>query len=159
MKTILAPVDFSEVSEAVVNEAAALARALDGRVVLLSVVQAPVVLNEYAALLDVAEIAAAGEKKAARQLEKLEEDLRNQFVKAESVLVHGMPVANIVAQAEKFDADYIVMGSHGHTAFYDLLVGSTTHGVLLRAKCPVIIVPAAKNEAKPRRKEKRTTTA
>ena len=24
---------------------------------------------------------------------------------------------------------------------YDLLVGSTTHGVLLRAPCPVVIVP------------------
>jgi len=37
-----------------------------------------------------------------------------------------------------------VLGSHGHTAFYDLLVGSTTHGILLRAKCPVLIVPANK---------------
>jgi nucleotide-binding universal stress UspA family protein len=36
------------------------------------------------------------------------------------------------------------MGSHGHTAFYDLLVGSTTHGVLMRANCPVVIVPPEK---------------
>jgi len=35
-----------------------------------------------------------------------------------------------------------VVGSHGHGAFYDLLVGSTTHGLLLRASCPVLIVPA-----------------
>lgn len=159
MKTILAPVDFSAVSEAVVREAAALARAFDGRVVLLAVVQAPVVLNEYAALIDVAEIAAAGEKNATRQLEKLEDELRNQFIKAESVLVHGMPVTNILAQAEKLEADYIVMGSHGHTAFYDLLVGSTTHGVLMRAKCPVVIVPAVQSEAKSRQKEKRSAVA
>ena len=59
----------------------------------------------------------------------------------------------IVEQAEKSRADYIVMGSHGHTAFYDLLVGSTTHGVLMRAKCPVLIVPAAKEKKRrdPRR--------
>jgi nucleotide-binding universal stress UspA family protein len=36
------------------------------------------------------------------------------------------------------------MGSHGHTAFYDLLVGSTTQGVLKKAPCPVLIVPAEK---------------
>ena len=60
---------------------------------------------------------------------------------------------NVIEQANTCDPDYIVMGSHGHTAFYDLLVGSTTHGVLMRAKCPVVIVPSAKGEAKPRKKE------
>lgn len=154
MKTILTPIDFSNISEAVVQEAAALARSLDGRVVLLSVIQPPVVMSEYAALMDIAEITAAGERNAARQLEKLEDALKNQFVKAESIQVTGSPVTNIVEQAEKLEADYIVMGSHGHTAFYDLLVGSTTHGVLMRAKCPVVIVPAVKDEAKSRRKEK-----
>jgi len=30
------------------------------------------------------------------------------------------------------------MGTHGHGAIYDLLVGSTTHGVLEKAPCPVL---------------------
>lgn len=159
MKTILAPVDFSKVSEPVVKEAAALARALDGRVVLLNVVQPPVVINEYAGMLDIAQLTAAGEKNAARELEQLEDRLRNAFVKAESVQVTGTPIAHIIEQAEKNDADYIVMGSHGHTALYDLIVGSTTHGVLMRAKCPVVIVPAVREAAKPRKQEKRTAVA
>ena len=58
----------------------------------------------------------------------------------------GAPIQHIVRQAAS--ADYVVMGSHGHTALYDLLVGSTTHGVLMRAKCPVVIVPAAAKPAK-----------
>ncbi len=154
MKTILAPIDFSAVSEAVVAEAASLARAHQGRVVLLSVIQPPVLLAEYAPLIeDLAEMTAAGEKNAALQLEKIETKLAADFVTAESVQVVGPPVAHIVEQAEKCDADYIVMGSHGHTALYDLLVGSTTHGVLLRAKCPVVIVPAVK-EAKPQKAKK-----
>jgi nucleotide-binding universal stress UspA family protein len=157
MKTILAAVDFSQVSKSVVSEAAALARAFDGRVVLLSVVQPPVLLSEYGAMVDVAQITAAGEKNAARQLETLEDTLKNQFIKAEAVQVTGAPVANIVEQAEKNEADYIVMGSHGHTAFYDVLVGSTTHGVLMRSKCPVIIVPLVKDDLKPGTKEKRAT--
>lgn len=155
MKTILAPVDFSEVSKSVVSEAAALARAFDGRVVLLSVVQPPVVLSEYAGMMDVAQITAAGEKNAARQLEALEDTLKSEFIKAERVQMTGAPVASIVEQAEKHEADFIVMGSHGHTAFYDLLVGSTTHGVLLRSKCPVVIVPAVKEESKLRKRTKR----
>src|SRR5688500_15892232 len=101
MKTILAPVDFSEVSKSVENEAAALARAFDGRVVLLSVVQPPVVLSEYAGMMDVAQITAAGEKNVARQLEALENTLKNEFIKVESVQMMGTPVASILEQAEK----------------------------------------------------------
>ena len=156
MKTILAPIDFSKVSNAVVNEACELARALEARVVLLAVVQPPVVVTEYAVMIDnIAELTAAGEKNAARQLEALEEKVKSEFVSVESVQVVGAPVANIIDQAEKFEANYIVMGSHGHTAFYDLLVGSTTHGVLMRAKCPVVIVPSAQEKSSVKRKIER----
>ncbi|WP_414661036.1 universal stress protein [Horticoccus sp. 23ND18S-11] len=161
MKTILAPVDFSGASDAVIAEAATLARALDARVVLLNIVQPPVLTAEYAPLLqDIAEITAAGEKNAARQLEKLEEKLKGEFVTVEGVHAVGAPIAHIIEQADKVDADYIVMGSHGHTALYDLLVGSTTHGVLMRAKCPVIIVPAVKDgKVRKRKSDSRKTVA
>jgi nucleotide-binding universal stress UspA family protein len=144
MKTILAPIDFSRITNAVVDEAVTLAKAVDGRVVLLAVIQPPVVMSEYAAMMDIAELTAAGERNAARQLEQMEKTIKPRSVNTECVQVVGSPVTHIVEQAAKFEADYIVMGSHGHTAFYDLLVGSTTHGVLKRAQCPVVIVPAAR---------------
>jgi nucleotide-binding universal stress UspA family protein len=145
MKTILTPLDFSDVSEAVVAQAAAMARALQGRIILLSVIQPPAITHEYAAIVDnMAEITAAGEKNAARRLGKIQSDLAEEGIPSEAVHLCGAPIPLIVEQAEAFAADYIVMGSHGHTALYDLLVGSTTHGVLMRAKCPVLIVPAAK---------------
>jgi nucleotide-binding universal stress UspA family protein len=150
MKTILAPLDFSRVSEAVVAEATALARALDGRVVLLAVIQPPVVNYEYAAVMDnLAEITAAGERNAERRIAEIEEKLKAAGVPSESVQVVGGPIPLIIEQAKKVDADYIVMGSHGHTAFYDLLVGSTTHGVLMRAPCPVVIIPAPHQAKRP----------
>jgi nucleotide-binding universal stress UspA family protein len=149
MKTILAPVDFSPITDNVIAEATALGRALAARVVLFTVVQPPPALTEYAPLLqDIAQVTAAGEKHAIRQLEKLERTLQMEFVTAESSHAVGSPISLIVDQAQRCGADYIVMGSHGHTALYDLLVGSTTHGVLMRAKCPLVIVPATKG-AKP----------
>jgi len=156
MKTVLAPIDFSKVSESVVREAASLARALDGRVVLLAVVQPPMVFSEYAGLADISAIAAAAESNATRGLEKFAEQLKNQFIKTSIVQVTGVPVGHIIEQAVRNEADYIVMGSHGHTAFYDLLVGSTTHGVLMRSKCPVVIVPAEKTEPERPKKSLRT---
>lgn len=153
MKTILAPVDFSGATEAVVAEATALARALDGRIVLLTVIQPPAITNEYSALMDnLAEIVAAGEKNAAKRLAELESKLKAEQVPVETMQLNGPPIRLIVEQARKLDADYIVMGSHGHTALYDLLVGSTTHGVLMRATCPVVITPGPKEPPKKAKK-------
>lgn len=151
MKTILAPIDFSSISDAVIKEAATLATALGGRIVLLTAVQPPVVMTEQAAMMNLSELMAAGEKNAARQLAAAEDKLRLQTISVTSIQVTDSPVAAILEQARECQADYIVMGSHGHTAFYDLLVGSTTHGVLHRAPCPVVIVPAAKDFASPRK--------
>ncbi len=46
------------------------------------------------------------------------------------VQINGAAVSGILETADRLKADYIVMGSHGHTALYDLLVGSTTHACL-----------------------------
>ncbi len=148
MKTILTPVDFSSATAAVVAQAVSLAKAMSARIVLFNVIQPPALIEEYGALLEnIAEITDAGEKASARHLARLQQQLERRGV---TVLTHqatGAPVPHIVEKAAAVKADYIVMGSHGRTAFFDLLVGSTTHGVLRRAGCPVIVVPAAKAKA------------
>jgi universal stress protein A len=142
MKTVLAPIDFSPVSERVVERAIALARATGARLVLLHIVAPLPIIGKNLALTAVgAELAAAAEKGAANKLAKLQRSLRDEGVTAHAVHVRGDPRECIVEQAERLTADYIVIGSHGHTAFYDLLIGSTANGVLKRASCPVVIEP------------------
>jgi len=151
VKTILAPIDFSGISDSVLEQATELARALKAKIVLLNVIQPPVITSEYGPFLEnITEIVTVGEKAAAKQLTRLQEKLAAEGIETDTLQFSGAPVPNILKQAEKLDVDYIVMGSHGHTAFYDLLVGSTTHGVLLRATCPVMIVPAKKEGRKVR---------
>jgi len=74
-------------------------------------------------------------------VEHLEKALAAKGVPVKTRLVDGYAAGNIVEQAGELQASYIVLGSHGHTAFYDLLVGSTTHAVLKKAPCPVVVVP------------------
>jgi nucleotide-binding universal stress UspA family protein len=146
VKTILAAVDFSGVTGAVAAEAATLAHATSGRVVLVSVVQPPAIVSEYAPLMEnIATLQAAAEKSAVTRLRDLQRELEARQIASEIVCLTGSPIAHLVEQARLMHADYIVMGSHGHTALYDLLVGSTTHGVLMRANCPVVIVPRARD--------------
>jgi nucleotide-binding universal stress UspA family protein len=143
MKTILVPVDFSPATARVCTAACHLARLMGGRLVLLHVVPPPpALMNDYYAFDTghLAQAVAAVEKDAARRLAALARRCAARCP-TKAVRVSGQPVAGILAQATATKAAYIVLGSHGHGAVFDLLVGSTTHGVLRKARCPVLVVP------------------
>lgn len=63
----------------------------------------------------------------------------------------GLPVTTVVAEGvaaqaladAAADAGVIVVGSRGHGAFAGLVLGSVSHGVVHRARCPVMIVHRA----------------
>jgi nucleotide-binding universal stress UspA family protein len=57
-------------------------------------------------------------------------------------LLRGNPADEIVAYSDTVDADLIVMGSRGHGAVLNALLGSVSHGVLHEARRPVLIVRA-----------------
>ena len=57
----------------------------------------------------------------------------------------GTVVDEILKQADAVNADFIVMGSHGHGAMYSLLVGSVTEGVLKRSARPLLLVPRSRS--------------
>ena len=156
MKTILAPIDFSPASRPVVAEARALATALKGKIIFLSVVQPPAIVSDYGPLLEnVVEFVAAGEKAVAQRLRKLRDSFAGGPIKVETQQATGYPRHVILDAAKKTKPDYIVIGSHGHSALYDLIVGSTTHGILKDATCPVVVVPAPAPAKSKRRATKR----
>ena len=53
----------------------------------------------------------------------------------------GAVAEEILNQADVISADLIVMGTHGHGAMYNLLVGSATKGGLTHSSRPVLLVP------------------
>jgi nucleotide-binding universal stress UspA family protein len=54
--------------------------------------------------------------------------------------VEGPPASHIVDEARRWDADLIVIGSHGHGAAARLVLGSVSHAVVLHAPCSVEVV-------------------
>jgi nucleotide-binding universal stress UspA family protein len=46
----------------------------------------------------------------------------------------------LVRLAKEYEAQALVVGSHGHSTLGELLVGSTTREVLKHADCPVVVV-------------------
>lgn len=143
MKTILAAVDFSNVTSRVVRTAASLARAHQGRVLLLHAIAPPVNVVTYDLPVEsfTRELEFARQQ-AERKLGELARLLASENIPGEVRCEQGHVVEIVVNVARATDAAYIVMGSHGHGAFYELLAGSTTHGVLHRAPCPVVVLPS-----------------
>lgn len=144
MKTILVPLDFSRTSKRVVAEAAKLSQAFGARLVLMhSVPPSPIIATDLMPLIGPALMLTSDVEKSARHhLERMQRALAKKGTAADVVSTSGFPVTQIVAEAKKRGAQYVVLGSHGHTAFYDLVLGSTASGVLKRSPCPVVIVPA-----------------
>jgi nucleotide-binding universal stress UspA family protein len=143
MKTILVPVDLSAATARVCATACDLANLIDGRIVLLHVVPPPpIMMNDYYAFDTghLAQAMAAVEKSATLKLRSLARRYAKRCP-VQTVQVTGQPVGTILARARSTSAAYIVLGSHGHGAMFDLLVGSTATGVLRKARCPVLVVP------------------
>jgi nucleotide-binding universal stress UspA family protein len=67
--------------------------------------------------------------------------LRAAGLQAESEVEDGGPAHRLVETSVNWDADLIVVGTHGQTGLKRLLFGSVARAVLYHAPCSVLIVP------------------
>jgi nucleotide-binding universal stress UspA family protein len=142
MKTILVPIDFSDVTPRVVETARSMARAFAARLVLLHVSEPePDFIGFEPGPMAVRTAVARDFKKEHQKLEELRVSAATDGVEVLALHIQGPMVEKILDEATKHGADGIVMGSHGHGALFEFLVGSVTSGVLRAAKCPVLVVP------------------
>ena len=153
MKSILVPVDFSDVTLKVVKVAVHLAGPFQSRITLMHVrwgESTPEIIDFGAGpnlvpapVLNEEEIADNAKKKLA-ELEKL---VTSVGLESSIIELHGPPAEHILAHAENTHVDLIVIGSHHHGALYHLFEGGVTEAILHRARCPVLIVPPAETSA------------
>ncbi|MFL5686876.1 MAG: universal stress protein [Chloroflexota bacterium] len=74
-----------------------------------------------------------------RRLLEISDRLRTDGRTIEVRVLDGRPATKIVAEAERFEADLIVMGARGLSPVRRLLVGSVSSEVVDHAPCPVLI--------------------
>lgn len=74
-----------------------------------------------------------------KAVEKLKSEL-GEGVAVKGKSVPGPPGLVILDEAEKWDADLIVVGSHGYRAWQRFLLGSVSQSVVSNAKCSVEVV-------------------
>ena len=160
MKCILVPIDFSDVTPPVIDLARKLAKALDAEIDLVHVKEITAAampgtlgygLAGMPELVPMSGVPAPGfepmpetipeDEGQTSKLAKWQEEIAQQGIKVSLHEPAGVVAEEILNQADALNADLIVMGTHGHGAIYNLLVGSTTKGVLKHSTRPVLLVP------------------
>lgn len=121
---IIAATDFSLSSLGALEHAAALARRLDAELLLLHAQGGPDRMHPA----------------AQPELERTVERLRNDGVRARSLLRPGPAHQEILETAERERASLVVMGTHGRSGLERMLLGSVAERVVRGAPCPVLTV-------------------
>lgn len=144
MKTIVALIDFSDLTFKILKETHTLAKALGSEVILLHVVaKEPVVVDVGLVSPTIMQTPSP---------ERIQEDAGHMLELRDSLMKFGVhatvrqvqvsTVDQVLEEARNLHADLIIVGSHGHGTLYNLLVGSVTERVLRHAPCPVLVVPS-----------------
>ncbi|WP_395753833.1 universal stress protein [Prosthecobacter sp.] len=143
MKTIVALVDLSDLSFKVLKQAHALASAFKSEVVILHVVpKEPVVVDVGIISPTVMRAPSpASVEVQLGQLEEMRESLTKFGVNARVEQFPGAEVDTVLAEIQRLEADLVIVGSHQHSRIYNLLIGSVSNDVLMKSKCPVLVVP------------------
>jgi nucleotide-binding universal stress UspA family protein len=158
LKTILYATDLSAHSPRVFRYAMSLAQQYGGKIVIVHAMEP---LSPFAkSMVDLYVSKEQNEKLHGEALEKMKDMIRERlelFCKDELctdpagrdrvtdiLILEGRPPEVILEQAARLKPDLIVMGSHGHTAVGEILLGTTAHRVMQRAPVPVFLVRLAK---------------
>jgi universal stress protein A len=155
IKRILVATDFGPDSEAALNYALDLAKAVKASVDVLHVVESPLAAGMWASELYTAEIAGLQinlERDAAEHLRRTIAVLPEPSVVVTGAVRTGPAVATIHEYALERGSDLLVMGTHGRTGVARLMMGSVAERVTRTAPCPVLVV-------RPRRLETVSATA
>lgn len=140
IKTILCPVDRSEISTRALAYATALAREYVARLSLLEVVdwRLPPLAGTA---VELPEMPAEVQADVLGHLHQLAMPARDLGVPTEIGVDVGPVVRRILERAEAIAADLVVVGTHGRSGFDHLALGSVAEKVLRKAACPVLTVP------------------
>ncbi len=79
----------------------------------------------------------ASRKERVREIETM---LQQEEVSYKITILHGDPGETIVQYVNTGDIDLVVVGSRGLNTLQEMVLGSVSHKVAKRVKCPVMIV-------------------
>ncbi len=140
-KTILFATDFSEGSDFAFNAALSLARQFNSKLLIVHIINEPVDLRGfYVPHISFDKLEEEIEQGAEKLMEKFCRDHLQDYSSYETFVLPGIPYDEIIKNAVKFNADLIVLGTHGRTGLDHVLFGSTAEKVVRKSPIPVMTI-------------------
>ena len=140
IKRILAPIDFSEVSNRSLDYAVDLAAQTKAAVSVIHVYEIPVYGFPDGAIITPPGVAAELADRAQKSLDAAVTARRDRGVAISGTLTNGSPREEILRLAKEGNADLIVMGTHGRHGLPRAIMGSVAERVLRTSEIPVLTV-------------------
>ena len=141
---ILVPVDGSECAGRGLSEAIALARLTGGRIRLVHVIDEPfVAMGADGAIGATADLISIAREAGQRLLANATETVKQAGVPVDDVLLDTFDgrLCELVADAARtWDADLVVIGTHGRRGVGRLLLGSDAEQILRLCPVPVLLL-------------------
>jgi len=100
----------------------------------------PPIPNQATRFLDRATTDAYYREQAEHVLESAREFAQKQGWKFHASHAVGQPAESIAALAQSQKPDLVVMGTRGHSALGNVIMGSVANGVLARCSTPVLLI-------------------
>ena len=136
---ILLSTDGSDVAKKGVEHGMALAKALNAKLTIITVTEAPMLY--LPTKQDLVSWEAARNEFAGKVLDEARATAEQTGISAELLHVPDEhPATAIIETAKSRACDLIVMASHGHRGLRKLLLGSQTSEVLMDGSVPVLVV-------------------
>lgn len=141
-KKILIAVDNSTCAEKAAQTGYEMAAKFDSEVALINIIEpAPATVNPDFTLAPVFLEAYDNSEENSHLLLKEIENKHSRGIKTTYLSIIDTASHGIIQQAEEWDAELIVIGTHGRTGLYHFLMGSVAEHVARKSACPVLIVP------------------
>lgn len=138
IKKILIAVDRGATAEAIARYGYQLARQLSAELALIAVVDTEFLMTD-------------GGVTPGEMLEMLKRDFTEkqkllvkkvfEAIEIQSFIEEGKPYEKIIAVAEEWNADLIVLGTHGRKGVSHILLGSVAEKVTRHTHIPLLIIP------------------
>jgi nucleotide-binding universal stress UspA family protein len=132
-------VDSSRHAHAAAERGFDLALRLDAKVGLLYVVDTAKTISEVDAGIVHEDLLGVLKQEADATLDTLISEFGPTAI--ERIVPQGHPRLEILACAERWKADLLVIGTHGRTGLMHLVMGSTAEYIVRHARLPVMVVP------------------
>lgn len=155
IETILYATDLGPKGPEVANHAVGLARRFNARIHAIHVTEpmsrfANTLVDKYLAKESIETFHDQALGEARRELEQrannyfrehLFDDNDVEHLFADIRVVEGSPAPTILREADRIEADLIVLGDRGYSPINELLIGSVAHKVMMTTRTPVLLVP------------------